>query len=123
MTLAPRDYISERRREINQRIQVLRSELDALDRMESALSDGPLMSPPAPAHSVGPAKAAPQAPTADGSAKKRRVIEGGIKTLILEALAKYGDDGLASQPLIHAIYQNSSLVVARTSLSRLGAHP
>src|SRR5690242_16433448 len=82
MTLAPRDYIIERRREICQRMEALRAELHALDRMESALADGPLMAASTADQANVPAG------TAEGGAtpRRRRVIEGGIKSLIMDVL-------------------------------------
>lgn len=111
MTLAPRDYIAERRREIYQRMEALRAELRDLDRMESALADGPLMA-------TKGTESAKTDDTATPERRRRRVIEGGIKSLIMEVLMQMeGETCMSAQSVLRQIKAQFGVDLPRTSLS------
>jgi hypothetical protein len=107
MTLAPRDYIAERRREITQGIERLKAELAALDRMESALGDGPLLSPPAQPQTGFKAIIA-------ANNGRRQRIEGGIKSLVLAVLQR---EPMTANQILAAIKLNFDIALPRTTLS------
>lgn len=108
MTLAPKDYITERRREISQRMQSLRDELGLLDKMESALGDSVLT----------PLPAAVQIPRPDGVAPKPRMrFEQGIKGMVLAVLDDAGAVGLSAMQMLIEIKKTFGYELPRTSLS------
>lgn len=109
MTLAPRDYITERRREIHQRIEGLNAELAVLDRMESALGDGPLLSPTLGLRVGPPTAAVASAP------KRRQRVEGGIKSMVLFVLAHIGPR--TANQILSEIKHTYDIDLPRTTLS------
>jgi hypothetical protein len=116
MTLAPRDYIIERRRDIYQRMEALRAELQALDRMESALAEGPLMGAGAADQAKTPAVFATKEAATH---RRRRVIEGGIKSLIMDVLTSMEGNMTATpaNSILRKIKERHGVDLPRTSLS------
>ncbi len=109
MTLAPREYIAARRREISEKMQQLRSELADLERMESVLTFGQI-----PLPIDGPQK--PTETEVHPSAPKRRQIEGGIKAAVMSVLAPAFPKALSSQEILAGLRANE-VDIPRTTLS------
>ncbi len=92
-------------------MEALKAELVALDRMESALAEGPLL---APAH---PAPTSLLHRVVDASRKRRR-IEGGIKSLVMQVLNGLPvDGGMTAQEILVSLRVMFGTDLPRTSLS------
>lgn len=117
MTMTPREYIASKRKEISERMQQLRVELAELDRMESALSPmPPLDSGPDLVAQLEGDHGITVIPSTAAPIKKRRFIEGGIKSAVMGVLVAKTPRGLTSQEILEAL-KAKGIFLPRTSLS------
>jgi len=109
MTLAPRDYIAERRRDISQRMEALKAELKQLDLMESAIADGPLM--------LARPDPVPNPIAETPPAHRRRRVDGGIKAIIMKVLVPLYPNGMPAKEILVSMKVLFGVDIPRTSLS------